>query len=160
MLKNLLIQAVVFVLIFQFVSWVRETNMLASDTQVSQDIVLTSLDGDEVAIKANEKPLVLYFFAPWCQICHMSIGNLQSIYEKNSDIDVIAVALDFTEQDEVLRFTKQHQLTFPVVYGNERIKQELMVSGYPSYYVLNEDNSVESKSMGYSTELGIYLRAL
>lgn len=134
--------------------------MLSSDTQVSQDIVLTSLEGAQVEIKANEKPLVLYFFAPWCQICHMSIGNLQAIYEKNNDIDVIAVALDYTAQDEVLRFTQQHQLTFPVVYGNERIKKELMVSGYPSYYVLNKDNTVESKSMGYSTELGIYLRAL
>ena len=108
--------------------------MLSTDTQVAAS-TLPTLMHDTVSISANDKPVVLYFFAPWCEICHMSIGNLQSIYEKNDNIDVIAIALDFTDQSEVERFTRRHQLTFPVALGNEQLKKQYKIEGYPSYYV-------------------------
>jgi hypothetical protein len=85
---------------------------------------------------------------------------LQSLYEKNPNIDVIAVALDYVDQKQVLNFSSKHQLTFPVVYGNEQIKTAYKIQAYPSYYVLNEESTIISKSMGYSTELGLYLRSL
>ena len=159
MAKNLIIQILVFVAIFQFTSWVRETNMLSSDTKVSATVVPT-LTNETVSISATTKPVVLYFFAPWCEICHMSIGNLQSVYEKNENIDVIAIAMDYTDKEAVKKFTAQHQLTFPIALGNEQLKKQFKIEGYPSYYVLNEQNIVTGKSMGYSTELGLYLRSL
>lgn len=160
MLKNLTIQLIVFITIFQTLSWIRQTSMLSTDTVISSDIVLNSLWDEPVALAAQDKNLVVYFFAPWCQICHASIDNLQSIYEKHDNLDVIAVALDFTDSEEVEKFVKQHQLTFDVALGNEEIKQRFQITGYPSYYVLDKENAVTGKSLGYSTELGIYLRSL
>jgi hypothetical protein len=34
------------------------------------------------------------------------------------------------------------------------------VQGYPSYYVLDGQNTVVARSLGYSTEIGLYLRTL
>jgi thiol-disulfide isomerase/thioredoxin len=113
-----------------------------------------------ISLKASGKTTILYFFAPWCQVCHASIENLQALYQKNEHIDVIAIALDFTTKQEVMKFTSQHQLTFPIALGNEAIKQTFKISGYPSYYVLSEENVIIGKSMGYSSELGLYLRSL
>jgi hypothetical protein len=59
-----------------------------------------------------------------------------------------------------MAFTSKHQLTFPIALGNEAIKQAFAVSGYPSYYVIDEKNQITAKSMGYSAELGLYLRTL
>ncbi|MFD2166780.1 TlpA family protein disulfide reductase [Thalassotalea euphylliae] len=160
MIKNLLLQAIVFIAIFMFISWIRETDMLATDTKIEQSYVLSDLHGQQINLATGDKPAVFYFFAPWCEICHLSIGNLQSVYEKNENLDVYAIALDFTSQQEVEKFTARHQLTFPVLLGNESVKQDFKISGYPSYYVVDEGNKVTSKALGYSTELGIYLRSL
>lgn len=160
LIKSIAIQTIIFVCIFQFTSFIRETNMLARNTEITQTRELSTIASGPVNIMATEKPLVLYFFAPWCQVCHASISNLQSIYEKHENLDVIAVALDFDNREEVERFTRQHKLTFPVALGDSMLKNDFQVPGYPSYYVLNEQNIIISKSMGYSTELGIYLRSL
>lgn len=143
--------------------------MLATDTQLSDvtrvnqsiniDNVPTLL-GKPISLNAQDKTTVLYFFAPWCQVCHVSIGNLQALYQKNEQLDVIAIAMDHTSTNEVKIFTNKHKLTFPIALGNEAIKQVFEISGYPSYYVLSEENVIIAKSMGYSSELGLYLRSL
>lgn len=138
---------------------------------LSTDVELTTVDslsfeqvptlmGETVSLNSQGKTTVLYFFAPWCQICHMSMGNLQALYEKNEHLEVVAVAMDFISIDDVMDFTKQHQLTFPIALGNEEIKQAFSISGFPSYYVISEENTIIAKSMGYSSELGLYLRSL
>jgi peroxiredoxin len=165
LLRSFIVQALIFFLAFQGISFLRETSMLSTDVKLSahenQTMVnVPTLMGDKVTIASQGKKTIVYFFAPWCQVCHVSIGNLQSLYEKNEHLDVIAVALDYDNTDDVMDFTKRHQLTFPIALGNSAIKNSFSVSGYPSYYVLNEENIIIGKSMGYSSELGLYLRSL
>ncbi|WP_246028857.1 TlpA family protein disulfide reductase [Litorilituus sediminis] len=164
-LRSLLIQAIIFFLAFQLVSYFRETSMLATDTHIVEQYnadfnAVTTLDNNTVSLFAQGKTTVLYFFAPWCQVCHASIRNLQALHEDNKAIKVVAIALDYIDDDEVAKFTSKHQLTFPVALGNEGIKKAFSITGYPSYYVLNKQNVITAKSMGYSSELGLYLRSL
>lgn len=169
MLRSFSIQAIIFLVAFQLLSFLRETNMLSTDTPLDEIITATqavvidkvpTLMDKTISLNAQGKTTILYFFAPWCQLCHASIGNLQALFQKNEQLDVIAIAMDFTSSEEVMKFTSQHQLTFPIALGNEAIKQTFKISGYPSYYVLNEENMIIGKSMGYSSELGLYLRSL
>ncbi len=165
MLRSFAIQALIFFVAFQGISLLRETSMLSTDVEIT---TITSqatrnvptLMGETIDLASQGKTTVIYFFAPWCQVCHVSIGNVQTLYEKNEHLDVIAVALDYTRIDEVTNFTRQHQLTFPIALGNEAIKHAFSISGYPSYYVISEENTIIGKSMGYSSELGLYLRSL
>jgi len=164
-LRSIFIQVLIFFVIFQGISFIRETSMVANNTNISatNNLLFTqvpTLMGEPISLNAQGKTTVIYFFAPWCQVCHVSIGNLQSLYEKNEHIDVIAVALDYRDTNEIMAFTKQHQLTFPIALGNETIKHAFSISAYPSYYVINEQNTTISKSLGYSSELGLYLRTL
>lgn len=161
MLRNIAIQIVIFVIIFQLFSWFKERNMLDSGTQVSNEpIMLNTIMDEQVALSSKDKKTVIYFFAPWCQICHLSIDNLQEFYLENQDINVVAVALDYVEADEIIDFSKDHQLTFPIALGNEQIKQKFKISAYPSYYIVDENNVMIKKSLGYSTKIGMYLRTL
>lgn len=164
-LRSIGIQVLLFFIVFQAISFLRETSMLSTDVELTvannQSFTqVPTLMGETVSLNSQGKTTILYFFAPWCQICHLSIGNLQALYEKNEHLDVIAVAMDYTSINEVMDFTKQHQLTFPVALGNEEVKQAYSISGFPSYYVINEKNTIIGKSMGYSSELGLYLRSL
>ncbi|WP_281557423.1 TlpA disulfide reductase family protein [Thalassomonas sp. RHCl1] len=161
MLRSLAIQFVVFFAIFQGASMLRETSMLPRSTELSEQApVLPTLMDETISLKSQGKKTVLYFFAPWCTICHASISNLQNIYQDNDDLDVIAVALDYANAQEIAEFSAQHRLDFPIALGNEQVKAQFKVQGYPSYYVIDEQNMITAKSMGYSSELGLYLRAL
>jgi len=151
----------VFFAIFALLTWFKETSMLSRQDSVNgHNFVLSTTVGETITLASNGSNTVIYFFAPWCKVCHASIDNLQSLYQKNDQLNVIAVALDFVNRGEIEEFTKQHQLTFPVAFGNEQVKTFFKIQAYPSYYVLNEQNTIISKSMGYSTELGLYLRSL
>lgn len=135
--------------------------MLAIDTKLSTESqTLTTLMDDEVQLLSNNKVTIIYFFAPWCKICHLSIDNLEEFYLENQGINVIAVALDYIDVDAVRAFSNQHQLTFPIALGNEKIKQQFSVGGYPSYYVIDKNNTVVEKSLGYSSKIGMYIRTL
>jgi len=160
LIKSLLLQALVFIAIFNGISWLRETSMLSTDSQLTEIHQVKTLSEQPIEIKADNKQTLVYFFAPWCHVCHVSIENLQSIYEKNNKVQIIAVALDYVDKAEVAKFTDQHRLTFPVALGNEELKKSFKVKGYPSYYVLDEQNTVVARSMGYSSEIGLYLRLL
>lgn len=160
-IRSLAIQIIIFTLIFNLVSWFKETSMLSTDTQLSTEpLILKTIMDKDIQLLANERKTVIYFFAPWCQICHLSIENLEDLYLENQDVDVIAVALDYMDADEVRKFTKQHQLTFPIALGNENVKQKFNITAYPSYYVIDKQNKIVSKSLGYSSEVGMYLRTL
>ena len=135
--------------------------MLSTSTSLTDiAIELPTVMGERIKIHSAGKTTIVYFFAPWCQVCHASIGNLQALYEKNEHLDVIAVVMDFTSIAEVSKFTQQHQLTFPIALGNEVIKKQFKITGYPSYYIIDEQNTITGRSLGYSSELGLYLRSL
>ena len=160
MLRSILIQAVVFILIFNAISMLRETSMLsASSAIVPAQHQLKTLMNEDITLQANGKKTIIYFFAPWCQVCNLSIDNLQKLYQKNPKLNVIAVALDFVDVAEVNNFINNHQLTFPIALGNASVKTDFKVMGYPSYYVLNEENVIVARSLGYSSEIGLYLRS-
>jgi peroxiredoxin len=160
LLRSLLIQVSVFLLIFNAIAMLRETSMLSTSTDVvPAKHQLKTLMNNDITLEADGKKTIIYFFAPWCQMCNFSIDNLQNVYLKNADINVIAVALDFVDVEEVKEFTNNHQLTFPIALGNESVKTDFQVMGYPSYYVLNEENTIIARSLGYSSEIGLYLRS-
>ena len=166
MFRTLAIQITICFFAFQLLSFFREASMLNTDITIqsinkeNQSFHLSTITGDNISLQSQGKTTVIYFFAPWCQVCHASIGNLQTIFQNNEHVDVVAVALDYKSSKEVMKFAQKHQLTFPVALGNAKIKQEFAISGYPSYYVLDENNIIKAKSIGYSSELGLYLRSL
>ena len=91
----------------------RETSMLSSRGHITpKPQQLKTMTGEGMVLKSNGKKTIVYFFAPWCQVCNFSIENLQKVYQKTPDLDVIAVALDFVDVEEVKKFTANHQLTF------------------------------------------------
>jgi peroxiredoxin len=162
-LKSIVINILLFAVIFNGFSLYQEQNLLASDQSiVAPSLTLPRLTGElfEHSELAG-KNTVVYFFAPWCRVCHLSIGNLENLYQdKNGDINVVAVALSYDSVNEITAFVKDKGLTFEVLLGTNELMQEYKINGFPSYYVLDQQGRITAKSQGYSTELGLRLRTL
>lgn len=117
---------------------------------------LVSLQGEVVPLLSEEQANLIYFFAPWCQICSLSIGNLK--YLDPNKVNVVVIALDYGSKEEVMRFVQDHDVQSTVLLGQNELKSQFAIQGYPSYYLLNKDNTVVSSSYGYSTAVGLKLR--
>lgn len=132
-------------------------DMLEQDGTVTIDNqVLPTLTGQQGPLLAEQKPTLVYFFAPWCQICHLSIGNLS--YIDNDNINIVRVALDFGDPQEVQDFVNQHDITDPILLGNWQVREQFNVTAFPTYYLVDSNKTIVGGSKGYSTAAGLKLR--
>jgi thiol-disulfide isomerase/thioredoxin len=115
-----------------------------------------SLDGEVLPLLAEGKPNLLYFFAPWCTVCALSIDNLE--YLNPEKVNVVVIALDYSSEQAVRQFVDEHQVSATVLMGHEALKSQFQIQGYPSYYFVDEEQVVTSRAFGYSTALGLKLR--
>lgn len=121
--------------------------------------VLPLLDGGrlESAVRTGEAGVV-YFFAPWCRICRVSIDNLDGLVADGRAPWGVVVALDYTDAAEVRAFIEDTGVTLPVLLGDARTAADWAVPGFPTYFVIDAEGRIASRSVGYSTWLGMWWR--
>ena len=137
-------------------SW--QTRNLPVD-QPAPGTVLALLDGTGIrpATTAGEVGVV-YFFAPWCFYCRHSIGNLNELVTQGRVTRAVVIALDYTNAAEVQEFIDKTGVSLPVLMGNPATASAWSVTAFPTYYVIDAQGRISSRSVGYSTKLGMWLR--
>ena len=100
----------------------------------------------------------MYFFAPWCFYCRTSIGNLQDLVTDGRVRWGTAVALDYGGIAEVQAFIDETGVTLPVLMGTGQTAADWKIRGFPTYYVIDAQGEIHSRSVGYSTLAGMWFR--
>jgi thiol:disulfide interchange protein len=76
-LGSLLLNVVVIAVVFAAVSAFQARNLLAADRQPAPELRLVTLEGTRYALAdLPARPVLIYFFAPWCRVCAASADNL------------------------------------------------------------------------------------
>jgi len=101
---------------------------------------------------------VVYFFAPWCFYCRKSIDNLDELVESRQLAWARVVALDYGSLDEVREFIRETGVDLPVLLGNAQTTSDWQIRGFPTYFVIDGEGSIVSRSVGYSTKIGLQAR--
>lgn len=154
LVKNFWKDTIILTLIVVALTTWLQRDMLTEDSQV-QNLILPSLSGNSQGILHPTKHTLVYFFAPWCSICKLSMGNLKSV---DASINTVAIALDYQHVDEVSQFINHIEIDAPVLLGNNQLASYFQVSAYPSYYIIDEQGKVLDRSMGYSSLAGLLWR--
>lgn len=154
--------ALLVVFVFFAVSAFQSRNMLATNRQAAPELQATTLQGATFSLAESEsRPVLIYFFAPWCHYCAASADNLVRLRRLRSehDLDILAVALDWQDLDELHAYVERHELNVPVLLGDAKVARDWRVFGFPTYYVLDSRHRVAKRDMGYSTQLGLWWRS-
>ena len=101
---------------------------------------------------------VVYFFAPWCFYCRHSIDNLDELVASGNLTWARAVALEYGSLDEVRDFIRETGVHVPVLLGNPQTTQDWQIQAFPTYFVIDSDGQIVSRSVGYSTKIGLQTR--
>ncbi|PKL38947.1 MAG: TlpA family protein disulfide reductase [Spirochaetae bacterium HGW-Spirochaetae-1] len=155
-----IIELVVFMIVAAGIMHWQSRNMLSTDSP-APPFTLTTLEGESLTLESLKgKKTVLYFFAPWCTVCRFSSKNIASIRKATDPrkINVVAVALSYDSADEIRKFSRDHDLTVPILLGTEDTGRDYHVNAFPSIYILDREGRIRSHLVGYSTEAGIRLR--
>ncbi len=135
----------------------QQRNMLPSDGSVTlPNTQFVTLAGNTRMLLADDKPTLVYIFAPWCSICRLSINNLDSL--DPNKVNVVRIGVDYQYAEELSEFVRDVGVQGDVLLGNRQTMQDFKVTAFPSIYILQPNGSVVGRSVGYTTSLGLKLR--
>jgi peroxiredoxin len=113
---------------------------------------LTSLNRGEFALTDFKGKLILLnFWATWCAPCKDEMGGMEKLWLrlKENDFVIIAVAEDRGNPKAVRRFSKEHNITFPVLLDpTGRARRAYEVVGLPTSYIIGKDGKISGKVIG------------
>ena len=158
---SILFEASIIILVLVIFSWFQNRGTLAADGKMAPDFVLQTTDGQTVHLSDfRGKKVLIYFFAPWCSICHMSGGNLNALRKarEKDELEILVVGLSWEFKEEIKEFKDELELTMPVLIGSDQQMLDYKIKGFPTYFVIDEEGKVTHRSVGYSTELGMRIR--
>lgn len=158
----LLLKALLFIAAFMLISAYQARNLLATDRAPAPALRATTLQGAEFDLaEITDRPVLIYFFAPWCRYCSASADNVVRLRQLRSEeqLAMVVVALDWQERKEVQDYANKHELNVPVVLGDSEIARKWQVYGFPTYYVLDSERRVVRRDVGYSTQIGLLWRS-
>ena len=161
-IRSLLLNAGMVIAVFLAVTTFQSRNMLATGEQAAPALSGTTLAGAPYVLgDAEPRPALVYFFAPWCKICAASAGNLNRLrrWRDESELEMVAVALDWGSVDEVSAYVDRHELDITVILGDASVARNWQIYAFPSYYVLDSSQRIVRRDIGYSSQLGLLWRA-
>ncbi len=160
-LRSFFLNALFFTAVFVAASTFQARNMLSTSETPAPVLAGPLLRGGSYDIATTGgRPALVYFFAPWCKICAASSDNLTRLrqWRNEESLEILAVALDWQDRDEVLDYVNRHDIDLPVVLGDRRIAEDWRIQAFPTYYVLDSERRIRRRDLGYSTQFGLWWR--
>ena len=154
---SLAIDVLLIITAFMLISMWQTRNLPDDDHTPPLELAwLDDMRADSVMVSGQVG--VVYFFAPWCFYCRSSIDNLDGLVTGGKLGWARVVALEYESLDEVREFIKETGVHLPVLLGGLKTTNDWQIRGFPTYFVIDGNGQIVSRSVGYSTKIGLQAR--
>jgi peroxiredoxin len=119
--------------------------------QIAPDFELESLSGGETWLTDfRGHPVVLNFWATWCQPCRQELPQLVSAYDQLQDEGLVIVGLNMQEgRDLITPFAEDRGIDFPVLIDRDGdVGDQYRLLGLPTTYFIDANGVVVSVFRG------------
>lgn len=154
---SLAVDVVLLISVFVLISMWQTRNLPDDEhTPLLEPVWLDDMRAESILVSGETG--VVYFFAPWCFYCKKSIDNLDELVSSGQLAWARVVALEYESLDEVREFIKETGVGLPVLLGGPQTSNDWQIRGFPTYFVIDGEGSIVSRSVGYSTKIGLQAR--
>ncbi len=110
---------------------------------------LPALGGDQVSSRSYlGKPVVLNFWATWCDPCVKEIPTRKAIH-RDFPANVVTIAIDEGGESIVRPFVEKHGIDYPVLIGDTELFRRYNGSAVPYTLVLDATHKIVSMHRGF-----------
>ncbi len=116
---------------------------------------LQDLNGKTVQLSDFKgKPVVLDFWATWCQPCRDSIPGMEKLHRDyaGKGLVILAVSVDGGAAEDIRAFQKEYGMTYTVLMGTEEVASEYRVRTIPLILVLDKSGTIRKRWLGAGNE--------
>jgi thiol-disulfide isomerase/thioredoxin len=116
----------------------------------------------ELGRVAAGRPLVVDFFASWCEACRAGLPALNELARTHAAGDLVVVGVDVGEPAPIARrFAERAGISYPVYLDPElRLQDSLGVSALPLILVVDGAGRIVHRSAGLDAETLAVIQAL
>jgi len=116
---------------------------------------ITLLDGENYKI-ANDKAILVHFWATWCPTCKIEASNIDTI---SKNYQVITIAVKSGSNAEIANFLQENNLHFKVLNDKSGlVSQEFNIAAYPTTFIYDKNRELVFSEVGYTSTWGLWLR--
>jgi peroxiredoxin len=111
---------------------------------------LKTLDGQEAGLESfRGKPLVINFFATWCDPCREEMPLMNELAAKrNAGYQVLGIAVEDT-RSAVAEYVKEAKLVFPIALDlNSSVKRSYRIFGPPATFFIDGNGVIRDIVLG------------
>ena len=91
-------------------------------------------------------------WATWCTPCLEEIPELVALAESRGDIQIIGMAIEWQDRDQVLQFAEGMFVNYPIVLGRREDAQAIgKVSGLPTSFIFDVEGRLAARYTGALT---------
>lgn len=132
-------------------------DVAAEEGALAPDFLLELLDEGELRLSDHRgSPVVLNFWATWCEPCRKEIPQLVGAYDEYGDDGLVIVAVNLQEGKSIVEpYAEDFGMAFPVVVDRDgEVGDRYRVLGLPETYFIDADGVIQSVFLGPLVEEG------
>ena len=123
------------------------------DLPFAPDFELVTSTGEAVSnITLRGRPVLLVFWAPWCNVCRKELPEIANFYRQDKPQQLRVISIGFADfRNNVETFVRERPavFVFPTAYDEDRwVAQAFKVRVTPTYVVLDQQGHIAMTHLG------------
>jgi len=116
---------------------------------------LLDLNGKMVQLSDFKgRPVVLDFWATWCQPCRDSIPGMVKLHKDyaGKGLVILAISVDGGAIEDIRSFQKEYGMAYTVLIGTEDVADQYRARTIPMMIVLDKSGKIQKRYLGSGNE--------
>ncbi len=119
--------------------------------ELAPDFTVTTVTGENIKLSDfHGKPVIVNFWASWCGPCTAEMKNIESVYQKHTNDDIVILAVNQGEGNDTIKgFGELWKLNFRLVRDpDEAAGRAFRVQALPTTVFIDSDGKVYEVHIG------------